>query len=97
MSAVLALKRNSSTVRYCFEADVEPAVLPRALELLAGDPDAHVRAHAIGLVGQAVHTNAAAAAAIARAMKADPNPAVRKKAAWHAPGGAIYRRTWPAA
>src|ERR671932_259702 len=35
MSAVLALKRNSSTVRYCFEADAEPAVLPRALELLA--------------------------------------------------------------
>ena len=33
--SVLALKRNSSTVRYCFEADVEPAVLPRALELLA--------------------------------------------------------------
>ena len=35
MSAVLALKRNASTVRYCFEADAEPAVLPRALELLA--------------------------------------------------------------
>src|SRR4029453_7577292 len=35
MPAVLALKRNSSTVRYCFEADAEPAVLPRALELLA--------------------------------------------------------------
>ena len=35
MSSVLALKRNSSTVRYCFEADVEPGVLPRALELLA--------------------------------------------------------------
>jgi acetolactate synthase regulatory subunit len=34
-SAVLALKRNSSTVRYCFEADVEPGVLPRALELIA--------------------------------------------------------------
>jgi hypothetical protein len=33
--SVLALKRNSSTIRYCFEADVEPAVLPRALELLA--------------------------------------------------------------
>ena len=33
--SVLALRRNSSTVRYCFEADVEPAVLPRALELLA--------------------------------------------------------------
>ena len=35
MSAVLALKRNSSTVRYCFEADAEPGVLPRALEFLA--------------------------------------------------------------
>ena len=35
MSAVLALKRSPSTVRYCFEADAEPGVLPRALELLA--------------------------------------------------------------
>jgi hypothetical protein len=35
MSAVFALKRNSSTVRYCFEADAEPAVLSRALDLLA--------------------------------------------------------------
>jgi hypothetical protein len=35
MSAVFALKRNSSTVRYCFEADAQPAVLPRALDLLA--------------------------------------------------------------
>ena len=35
MSSVLALKRNSSTVRYCFEADAEPGVLPRALEVLA--------------------------------------------------------------
>jgi HEAT repeat protein len=75
----------------------EKDVLPRALRLLASDPDPHVRAHAIGLVGQAVHTNAEAAAAIARAMKSDPSPAVRKKAAWHAPGGAIYRRTQPAA
>ena len=33
--SVFALKRNSSTVRYCFEADAEPGVLPRALELLA--------------------------------------------------------------
>ena len=34
-TAVLALKRNHTPVRYCFEADAEPAVLPRALELLA--------------------------------------------------------------
>jgi hypothetical protein len=49
MSPVLALKRNSSTVRYCFEADVEPAVLPRALELLAkrGVVPARVFAQAI--------------------------------------------------
>ena len=35
MSAVLAIKRNPSTVRYCFEADAEPGVLPPALGLLA--------------------------------------------------------------
>jgi hypothetical protein len=48
MSSVLALKRNSTTVRYCFEADVEPGVLPRALELLAkrGLVPARVFAHA---------------------------------------------------
>jgi len=34
-SSVLALKRNSSAVRYCFEADAEPGLLPRALELIA--------------------------------------------------------------
>ena len=32
---VLSLKRSNSSVRYCFEADAEPGVLPRALELLA--------------------------------------------------------------
>ena len=35
MSAVLSLKRSNSAVRYCFEADAEPGVLPRALELIA--------------------------------------------------------------
>jgi len=84
----------------CKEGDCRPEekdVLPRALRLLASDPDPHVRAHAIGPVGRAVHTNAEAAAAIAQAMKSDSSPAVRKKAAWHAPGGAIYRRTRPVA
>ena len=33
--SVLTLKRNSTAVRYCFEADAEPGVLPRALDLLA--------------------------------------------------------------
>lgn len=84
----------------CKEGDCRPeeaAVLPRAIELLAGDPDAHVRAHAIGLVGRWAHTNPDAQAAIAQAMKADSSPAVRKKAAWFAPGGARYRRTAPIA
>src|ERR1041384_6492830 len=48
MSAVLALKRNASTVRYCFEADAEPAVLPRALELLAKSGLGPARARASG-------------------------------------------------
>jgi hypothetical protein len=75
----------------------EARVLPRAIALLEGDPDAHVRAHATGLVGRWVHTNPAAAAAMARAHRADPSPAVRKRASWCVPGGAIHRRTLPKA
>ena len=35
MPAVLPLKRSNAAVRHCFEADAEPGVLPRALELIA--------------------------------------------------------------
>lgn len=73
----------------------EGKVLPRAITLLASDPDAHVRAHAIGLIGCWVHTNPAAEAALLRAMKADPSPAVRKKAGWLVPGGTIHHKTLP--
>lgn len=73
----------------------EAKVLPRAIALLATDRDAHVRAHAIGLVGRWVHTNPAAEAALLRAMRSDPSPAVRKKAGWLVPGGTIYRKTAP--
>jgi len=73
----------------------EAAVLPRAIALLEKDPDAHVRAHAIGLVGRWVHSNPNAAAALARARRFDASPAVRKKAGWYLPGGAIHRRTLP--
>ena len=73
----------------------EAKVLPRAIALLAGDPDPHVRAHAIGLVGRWVHTNRDAEAAILRAMGSDSSPAVRKKAGWLVPGGALYRKTMP--
>ena len=47
MSGVLALKRNSSAVRYCFEADAEPGLLPRALALLAKRGLVPARVHAL--------------------------------------------------
>jgi hypothetical protein len=84
----------------CKEGDCRPeqaAVLPRALQILATDPDAHVRAHAVGLVGYWVHGSAAAQAALLEAMKSDPNPTVRKKAGWYIPGGPRYERTRPKA
>jgi hypothetical protein len=82
----------------CKEGDCRPeeaAVLPRAMALLASDPDAHVRAHAIGLVGRWVHTNPDFEAALLKAMRQDSSPAVRKKAGWLVPGGPIHRRTKP--
>ena len=54
-----------------------------------------VRAHAIGLAGRWVHTNATVKAVLLTAMGTDPSPAVRKKASWLVPGGAIYQRTAP--
>ena len=76
---------------------IEAEVLTRAIALLATDPDAHVRAHAIGLVGRWVHTNPAAEIALLRAMRSDSSAAVRKKAGWLVPGGTIYRKTAPKA
>jgi hypothetical protein len=80
----------------CKEGDCRPEekqVLPRALALLSGDPDRHVRAMAVEVVGQFVRTSPAAEAALLTATNSDSDPTVRKKAAWYAPGGAIYRRT----
>lgn len=82
----------------CKEGRCRPdagSVLHRAIGLLRGDESAHVRAMAVELVGQWVHTHPAACAAIVAAAASDPAPAVRKKASWYAPGGAVYRRTRP--
>jgi HEAT repeats len=82
----------------CKEGQFGPearTVLPRGIGLLRGDESAHVRAMAVELVGQWVHTHPAACAAILEAAASDPAPAVRKKASWYAPGGAVYRRTRP--
>lgn len=71
----------------------EADVLPKAMELLAHDPNAHVRAMAIEVVGQFVHVNSRAADAMVAAERGDENPTVRKKAGWYLPGGPIHRRT----
>ena len=70
-------------------------VLEPALQHLACDPDAHVRARAAELVGKFVHTDGRAVAALETARAQDPSPVVRKKAGWFAPGGTIYQRTIP--
>jgi len=80
----------------CKEGDCRPeeaAVLPRAIGLLEGDPDDHVRAMALEVVGRFVHGSEAAVNALAAAATDDSSPTVRKKAKWYVPGGAIYRRT----
>jgi hypothetical protein len=72
-------------------------VLEPALQHLACDPDAHVRAMAAELVGKFVHTDGRAVTAMETSRAHDPSPVVRKKAAWFTPGGTIYRRTIPRA
>lgn len=74
---------------------VEAEVLPAALRLLGEDGDAHVRAMAIEVVGQYVHTNPIAERALVEANRNDVSPTVRKKAGWYMPGGPIYTRTAP--
>ena len=68
---------------------------PAAIALLHADPDAHVRAHAIGVVGLSVHTRPEAVEALQKTHREDPSPAVRKKSTWYLPGGPIWRRTAP--
>jgi hypothetical protein len=59
------------------------------------DPDPHVRARAIGLVGGAVHRSPEALAAILGALDTETHPANRKILRWHVPGGVRYERTKP--
>jgi hypothetical protein len=85
----------------CKASDVclldQATILPLATRVLADDPDAHVRAMAVEVVGRWVHTDVTAADALSRVTNHDPSPAVRKKARWFAPGGPIYLRTQPKA
>ena len=82
----------------CKQGDCRPderLVLPAAIALLHADPDGHVRAHAVGVVGLSVHTQPEAVAALEQTRREDPNPTVRKKSGWYLPGGPIWRRTLP--
>jgi len=79
----------------CKDGSCRPAagtVLPAALEVLRRDDSARVRARAAELVGAWAHTHREAAEALLASGSGDPSPTVRKKAAWYAPGGTIYRR-----
>ncbi|MFC0553355.1 HEAT repeat domain-containing protein [Planotetraspora thailandica] len=91
VAAVHALSCDRCKTDACRPA--EALVLAPGLRLLRHDPDAHVRAMAVELVGRFVHTSVEAEAALMRARQADPSTAVRKKSGWYAPGGTIYRRT----
>ncbi|MEU7061506.1 HEAT repeat domain-containing protein [Streptomyces sp. NPDC046197] len=70
-------------------------VLEPARRHLSSDPDPHVRMMAAELVGKFAHTDAQALAALEASHADDPVPAVRKKAGWYTPGGAIHERTAP--
>jgi len=71
------------------------AVLGPAIDALLHDPDKHVRAHAVGVVGRWVHSDESAVAALIAAREQDPDPSVRKRASWDAPGGTIFTKTLP--
>jgi hypothetical protein len=73
----------------------EALVLLLAMKVLATDPDPHVRAMAIEVVGHFVHPNPLAADAIVAANRTDESSTVRKKAGWYTPGGSLHRRTKP--
>lgn len=69
--------------------------LPLAMEIARNDADPFVRAMAVELIGKAAHHSAEAIAVLRALNESDPNPTVRKKAAWFLPGGPIYKRTAP--
>lgn len=79
----------------CKQGDCRPEparALAAAMKRLELDDDAHVRAHAVGLIGEMAHESLEALAAVLMAAAGDPSPAVRKKARWYAPGGPIFER-----
>lgn len=90
-TSLLSPEQCAALIRRRLEAGPRPG----ALRIMNSDEDAHVRAMAIEVVGQYVHTNPVAEQALVETHQNDASPAVRKKAGWYAPGGPIHRRTAP--
>ncbi|MYT33063.1 MULTISPECIES: hypothetical protein [unclassified Streptomyces] len=76
--------------------DADPAVREGCCRLLDHLVDTEsmgeLIAMAAELVGKFTHSDARATAALQTSHAGDPSPAVRKKAGWFVPGGAIYER-----
>ncbi|HEX4821865.1 MAG TPA: HEAT repeat domain-containing protein [Acidimicrobiales bacterium] len=82
----------------CKEGSCRPGesdTVPIAVRMMLEDPDASVRARAIGLVGEAVHRHPAAVDALERALDKEPAAGNRKIIRWWLPGGPRYERTKP--
>ena len=82
----------------CKETACRPdkaAVLPRTADLLRHDPSKYVRGMAAEVVARWVHSDRLAEQALVEARDLDPEPSVRKKARWYAPGGTIHGKTRP--
>lgn len=82
----------------CKEGSCRPSegdVVPIVIRMLLEDPSTRVRAHAAGLIGEAVHRHPDALPAIERALETERAPGIRKILRWHVPGGPRYERTKP--
>lgn len=97
--AVLIQVLHTLTCERCKEGACRPdaaVVMNGAIKLAQNHPSPKVRAYALEVVGTAVHDSPLAAAIVENVLRQDPDPAVRKKATWYAPGGPIHRRSAPA-
>jgi HEAT repeat protein len=70
-------------------------VMLRAISAMQTDPVAGVRSMAVEVVARWVYDDADAEAAITDVRDSDPDPGVRKKAGWFAPGGVRYEKKKP--
>ena len=98
--AVRAWALHSLACDRCKENACRPdkfEVMLRAIASMQTDPVPHVRGAAIEVVARWVYDDPDAEAAIIDTRDNDPDPGVRKKASWWAPGGVRYEKKKPKA